>query len=468
MGFDSRGVPWSDRPRVCALGSARASVLVAALVALGGVACVRMVDVTVPPIPERGSLILVVSSAQTLRIFAADAGQTLPALSQTEDLSVHALIYACGLERLDVARGWSLPSGAFVAPVGPTIWAYDASTTEWSERATWPPGVVPATPDGCARFTTVDVPLPGTRTSQALAAISLGDDRVLVATTLSAPEPGQPSEAFFIVDARGATRVPESVLPPGTPNRGAFRDAAGRIFLVGIDGRMAVGTLDDAFIEAPPLVATSATVCHATVWLDGAPDGSELYAVTSARAIQRFDGARWTSLVALDDCPVYNDPAAGDVMWLGPGRGLAVVPDTADRVWRLDGDAVRQEALEDRVLSVVPSAIGQTPGWGLIVGARIGGLYVEQDRTWELIPAFSIDHVRRLGVLDDSLLCSCGEGVTEFHPEWGRCGDESFAVGRHVRAFLKTESGLAIVSSRTSDVLVTFATWTRPVSGCGG
>ncbi|MCK6550610.1 hypothetical protein L6R52_32530 [Myxococcota bacterium] len=449
-----------------------ALVALSTLVALSmPTGCVRTLDVPLPAVPSDGAVLLVLDGRDSLRVYAADAGDPLPPLTPNETTAIHAIVYACDLDALQFVPGWQpqLTSGPFVVPQTGELFTFEPATSRWRTPDVWPDAIVPDSPSACAQFTTLDVGLPGTVGAGALSAVELDGERVLVSVSFLAPEPGAPAEGFFVVDRSGATRVPETILPAGSPSRGAFRDAMGRIHLVGADGRMIIGTLEGGFVDAPSLVQTATRACeHGLVWLDGARDGApELYAVTSAPALQRWDGERWTVLAAFDRCAVYEDLPLGDVAWLGRGEGLAVVPDTVDAVWRIRGDRAVRERLPDRPLPVVPSAVARVPGWGLVVGARLGGLYLEHEGEWEILAPFSIDHVRSLGELDQSLLCSCGDGLVEIHPVWGRCSNEGFAVARQVRAYVPTDEGLALVTGRPSGVFVTFLTWTRPVSGCG-
>lgn len=214
-------------------------------------------------------------------------------------------------------------------------------------------------------------------------------------------------------------RVSEDVAPPETPptqltelstttphHAGFIRDD-GEIFLLGADGRFARGDLMHGFVEQQEQALGGASQ-H--VRLSGSKSGPvELFAVSDAKAFQRFDGLRWTTLSTSAAEPRDDNIRSVErpgVVWLGPNEAMATLMVTHEPtvILHYKNGEVRRELSPFTNEIEHPSEVLDVPGWGVIVGSDNGRISFRKGDAWGEPIRISNARVRAMVSLGPSLL----------------------------------------------------------------
>lgn len=232
-----------------------------------------------------------------------------------------------------------------------------------------------------------------------------------------------------------------------------WRNAAGALWILAEDLRLArlqVSALPqsgpcpiEAIIDPPE----RARVQFLAV---GESDAVELYALTSSRALVRYDGESWQVLHRFaegDEAPV------GGVVSIEPGHAAAV---------RGTGQVVEWQRGQLRLHSPIPGTegflhtLGRADNGRLAVAMDGFGVYQADQPAgpWSLLPGGrSFDSGRRLLGWGPYWLLSTGNGIQIYHQSQGLCADGFFLTGRvdpGKVAVLSLEAAL-VVETQTFD-----------------
>jgi hypothetical protein len=181
------------------------------------------------------------------------------------------------------------------------------------------------------------------------------------------------------------------------PAAAALRRDDGELWLFGRDGRVVRGRWGGPMRDAPARTSTTSARLAVATSRGAAP--LELWAVTGAGSIERFDGASWAL--------VHRGAQAGPegrvaVSWIGPGEVLVVGVDPP-KVLHVGGGRIKEERLPS-TLDEQPISLAQD-GDDVLLGTDVGFIYRRTNTGWDLVstdvapfaPARSI--VRLAGVL---------------------------------------------------------------------
>lgn len=231
-----------------------------------------------------------------------------------------------------------------------------------------------------------------------------------------------------------------------------WRNAAGALWILRNDLRLARLEISALSSSGPcPIQATidppeQAWIEHLAV---GDSDQVELFALTSSRALARYDGQRWQVLhrFAEAEAPV------GGVVWIGPEHGAAV---------RGTGQVVEWQHGQLRTHSPIPGTegflhtLGRAPNGRLAVAMDGFGVYQADQPSgpWSLLPGGrSFDSGRRLLGWGPYWLLATGNGIQIYHQGFRLCSDAFFLTGRldPGKLALFSPAAALIVETRTYD-----------------
>lgn len=362
--------------------------------------------------------------------------QVVPLAAQSE---LYALASGCDLSVLNLGPGKvELAVGPGTAlPVGDTFHRWlgadlEAAPLVWSELESRrvDEGLRLAAPrrDWCAeaedtvggtidlRGPDLDDPLTGVNPAFAL---QLGPDEVLVALRNGTGD----RFAYFRVTSAGPERLELSLPVP----MGGFVAADGEWWIVAgqkrqlFRGRPEVGFTAQGSTRAIALNTQQ-------VWIDGAPDGSELIVLGGDGVAERYQQGRWSELGRFEP---FLDYYWGSVLWLGPGEALFTTG--------LNGQVAYQK--RDQLTMIDPPTadriftLARHPSLGILAGTEGGDIFrLTLPTVWTPHGAAVLPNsILGIAPLGDGLITTgLDNGLAIFHPRIGYCGMGTFSDARTI------------------------------------
>jgi hypothetical protein len=351
-----------------------------------------------PPLDLSGarSILLAIMSGENLQsIYAADVSpggsmQTPPDFAFRGAVDIHALAFACPLDRLGIANPGRqnvlpMPSGIALLPSPLRAMRTSAPGAEaWTSEEALPSAVDIA-------LSELDLP-PDNRCR--------GETAIFEPHLITLPGDGHGPFGFVVpldahdslVSAEGAkyyrvsddfTATPVSLGISGD-FRAAYRASDGQLWLLSVRGVLVHGTLDGGFTVASSTAPLGKPSPGRRMSMTG-PRGNapfELFAETDARAFARFDGTAW---VGIARSPDYTSIFYPGVAWLSEEEAMAIgVGSMPVLVSHYKGQLPAEE--EPLTGESGLAAIAHIPGFGTLVGRDRDGIYVNRGDGWMPLP----------------------------------------------------------------------------------
>lgn len=303
----------------------------------------------------------------------------------------------------------SLGEGPWIAAVGVPDELRRALVPDFADRCP-PPGL-------CPQFHYGDVVLPVGEGCRAGAAIC--EPAVAVELDAQSALVAQMDGSSFRVGSDGSTE-PLCDLRALRPLDG-WRNAAGALWILGADLRLV--RLEVSKLRASgacPIEAIIDPPEHSKVerLVVGEAGAAELYALTSSRALARYDGQAWQ---VLHRFPMPTDRTTGALIWIAPDRVAAV---------RGTGQVVEWQRGELRTYSPIPGtevflqAIARADNGRLALGIDGFGVYQadQPGGPWLALPnTHSFEAATRLLPWGQYWLLATANGVQVYHQTLGLC-----------------------------------------------
>lgn len=382
------------------------------------------IAVALPPLGDTPSAILRIDTPTEARAWALTPAEDpvldpLPALL-TDEATLALASFQLRLEQLGLQRGeLDLAQQTAGSPLPAPHAAFVLDISGADPTPTWTPH--PALPSG---LDTLRV-----RPGQ-------GPCRALRATTVALPDYDTPGVLWPIDDTtylvgthtQGAYyRVSRAGVEPlpalrGLPGSAMAISADEELWLFGEHGRTAHGTLARGFVAGP--AAPSETHVVDVVPVPGSTQALDVFAATHTGGLLRFDGRRWTRLVAESE-PIGT--YSRSMVALAADHVVMTTNSAEVARWRR-GQLTREQPYPSETREI--EAVGWAPGLGLVAGAAIEGrLLVDAgDGRWTFLGAQGLGPdglglgLDDLVAYEDGLFMTGTLGAhTQWWPDWGYC-----------------------------------------------
>lgn len=439
-----------------------------AALALAAFACApqdEVISVRFPDAPSGGAVILAASTHETSLVWAVDpdapTSVTIPA--SDGPVALEAMVYDLPLSALQLAGGpvqraepgRPLPEGGatFITEIavddqGPPPWTPVTAIPPTLSGVRIPPVAAPTCPDTVAMVHAIDRDKLADRQAYEIRAdgilTALGDGSALVSTVFG---------TLALIRADGLTILPN---PPAevAQMRSAFRASDGTLYIGGTRGALWRGTFDGLSLDLVRLRAPSDSRGDIR-WIDGGDtlSGIELLMLSNARGgsgnrdLERFaDGRarrlhRYSTYLRLTVSDGLGYP--GGVLWLGPGRGLAVWTTAAtadDRMLEIAA-GVAAPATHAPVNELVGIVAIET--LGIVALTRDGQLYVRDGDTWNPLLDTPLPHV--VLTLADAeggfVYGGTNASAGRYRSQTGPCREDAL-IGHIVQQAVRLETGV--------------------------
>ncbi|MBI4819753.1 MAG: hypothetical protein HY791_25995 [Deltaproteobacteria bacterium] len=285
-------------------------------------------------------------------------------------------------------------------------------------------------PCPCRDFEALPLALPASETVEA--AVRLAPDVALLFA----------NDAMHFVDANGELR--ESRPAPVTQPRSSFRQDDGVVWVAGQDG--ALVRLDS---EAVPHEVSSNTGAGVVEWLDGSTGAApfELLLMSTAGVLERYSSARE---ILFDQAPTGSTSNLGGVAWEGPGRAVAMQPDSEDLLHVDHGTIEREKWAVQRggVLS-----IRHAPEYGTVIVTRLSLVFHDDGTGWsELVQAAPAAKIRNVVPFEGGLFFVGDSGlIVQHHPAAGFCRASKLDPEIQLEQVAVLAGGAVVVAGRLED-----------------
>lgn len=374
-------------------------VQLGSLLLLGAWGCgAEPVTLTLPPLPDAESLLLV-STGDGDRLTLATNLDDLSVLrfevpaDWPDDRALHLLGFECPLDRLGLVAGRDVPRPEVrrAVPIPRHRYvmepSWDDPNARWSEAEALPADVLAAAPLAFA------APRPCVSFDREIRRVrpeptvlyrpaALPNGEVLLST----------DAALFVVGPSGLREVP---LAEGMPERIAFVDEDGEVWLNSHAGALARGHPDRGFELFPeaqfvPVPVPGQPVLSLRLAGSVSSGEPELFATVlthSSSAEPRgavnlhwWHDGRWDTLLEGAVADYGGSPV---VKWLSPGRALFGTPAIAGATVAQDG-VLSHHALPGQA-GDRPNVLISHPELDIVVGTRQGAIIAGEPRGWETL-----------------------------------------------------------------------------------
>ena len=318
------------------------------------------------------------------------------------------------------------PRWTFRRPLGEGEWTMPIGGASEEVRRALVPDFAdrcPA-PGQCSRFHYIDVVLPVGQSCQTTFS-GICEPAVVVEFDAESVLVAQMDGSMFRVRSDGSSE-PLCDLHALGPRDG-WRNAAGALWILTADLRLARLQVSRLRESGPcPVEAMVDPPEHSKVQrlVVGETEAVEVYALTSSRALARYDGQAWQ---VLHRFPPPSDTTLGALVWMQPDRVAAV---------RGTGHVVEWQRGEVRTYSPIPGTQAFLQALALADNGRLAvavdgfGVYQADQPAgpWLTLPnGHSFAAGKRLLPWGSFWLLATGKGVQVYHQGLGLCA-ESFAL----------------------------------------
>jgi hypothetical protein len=407
--------------------------------------CSPHVDDLTLPLSRPGSLLVVRQSDAEPSIAITEIPTPTPeylVLTVPEvDTRYWALFNECAPSQLGLAPGDTSPSTDPGAPILPTPAALLERTYTADDAGAWRQSTDPSAIAELRLSSNVDRCL---EFAPSIRRFEDGDHDFRVLAPLQDRTGvflGTSDGEFYLAYRDRLLQIPTATT---TPHAGGYQDTTSRVWLIGRDG--AVGNwLGDGFPFREVVDARLPGFFKNRAWVDGAPDGSEIFAIDQWGGVARFDGNLGTWTILRDTCrraPRNCDTTShASVAWLGPNEALVVSDLPGFNARYKDGVRLEEDFGADR--RGITQTLYADPDYGLVGATGRGELLSLEDGIWklraEVDPTVRIDLVHRYG----RAMFFGGDGglVAQHHPGVTSCA-LSLLTGGDIKLLVAIDGGL--------------------------
>jgi hypothetical protein len=386
-------------------------------------------------------------------VWALDlADPKYPGLAAKGPLELTAIEMCCDLRTLKLEPGDQiLRMAESETPLVPAPEQVSVSTINGSEQTEWAPAVG-LTELGLKVLRSLNVPDDNMCDLYRIPLVGRDHSYMAAGTSTTPTFALELPDGTALIGGRGGlllhvsmdSKVPLTSVSTTTPHHAAAIGGDGLIYLMSDDGRLARGTIAGGFEELPVRGIGGA---RRYVDLTASKPGFdfELFAVNDSRALERFDGVRFTTLStqAPYQIQVERDLARPSVLWLGPNEAIATnVARAQDRTthWRRGMIQERRPSRDTQL------ELYDFEGIGIFVGDRDGRITKWEGSTWGESKGVAGGPLFALHPLGNGFLAyAIFNGFWQYHPQTGACPVEVGLTG-HLPAAMVSIGEDAILS----------------------